>query len=146
MNKKKIVTRTNITKLARFLKESTEWLKSNDMGCCHFKLDGRLEVAIGWLNGYDMADDTIISSPNGRKAFGETIVGYAICAGVRLADAKETDFDYTCAPIASSGDCYDDSTSLRSNMSEKDYEDMAKYFLSDFVDMSNMFAKGQLVA
>lgn len=39
-------------KIAKFVKESVEWLQEEQQGCCTYKLDEHLAVCVGWSAGY----------------------------------------------------------------------------------------------
>ena len=41
--------------IAKFIKESVEWLIEEQQGCCHYKLDDHLAVCVGWSAGYGKA-------------------------------------------------------------------------------------------
>ena len=62
MNKKNIVTNENIKRVANFLEEAVDWLKKNDVGCCHFNLSDDLALYCGWQSGYDEEDAKVIHS------------------------------------------------------------------------------------
>lgn len=38
--------------VAKWLKESTDWLIDNQQGCCTLKLDDHLAICVGWSAGY----------------------------------------------------------------------------------------------
>ena len=80
MNKKDIVTKKNVGKVAKFLKESCEYFKKDGDGCRGLKLSDDLALYVGWSDGYDMADDDIIKSkglPAGKAASGLAVGPFA---------------------------------------------------------------------
>ena len=53
----------NKQEIAKFIKESVEWLIEHQEGCCHYKLDDHLAVCVGWSAGYgDKKRDDIIQA------------------------------------------------------------------------------------
>ena len=138
MNKKDIVTNNNITKVAKFLEDSIKWLKEADMGCCHFNLSDDLALYIGWEPGYDQNDTTIITSP--------TEDGYAIVAGVKIRnDFDCADYEYLDFTVYEDGEVADVSTSMSPDMTRRQYRRDARWFLENFVAMTNEIKKGNLL-
>ena len=62
MNKKNVVTKENIAKVADFLKEACDYFQKQGEGCFNFNLSEDLVLAVGWSDGYNMADEDIIKS------------------------------------------------------------------------------------
>ena len=83
MNKKNIVTKENITKVADFLKGACDCFKNEGKGCFNFPLSEDLVLAVGWSYGYDMADTDIIKSEEGQRQKGDWTCGYAGCTDLR---------------------------------------------------------------
>ena len=67
--------------LAKEIKSAVEWLKEEDCGCVTLKLNGTLAVCIGWSNGFDPEDETVIHS--------KTSPTWAICGGI-IAGGSES--------------------------------------------------------
>ena len=78
MNKKNIVTKENIAKVADFLKEACDCFKNEGKGCFNFPLSEDLVLAVGWSYGYNMADNDIIKSEEGQRQKGDWTCGYEI--------------------------------------------------------------------
>lgn len=125
------INNKNITKLAKWIEESVEWLKSEDSGCCTYKLDDRLAVCVGWSNGFDPEDPTIIYSEK------EPSWGIVIGIKVWTSDDLQTDFDWINSPYYEDGDCdvIDTDQSIHPN---ENYEYLAKYYLVEFNKMNNL--------
>jgi len=143
MNKRKFITKARVEEVAKFLQESVEWLKAQNCGCCHYNLDSTLAIYVGWSNGFDMADEDIIKSPSDQHPVNNPshpwVCGWAIDAAVKIRNDYDcADFEYLDFPsFEDSGECWDNSLSLRPNMSFKDYKMDAKWFLSEYVAMVN---------
>ena len=72
--------------VAKWLKESTDWLIDNQQGCCTLKLDDHLAICVGWSAGYgDEERDDVIQAKDDRD--------YAINAGIKVwtSDDLRTD-------------------------------------------------------
>jgi hypothetical protein len=147
MNKKNIVTKTNIDKVATFLKESADYFKNQGEGCCHFNLSEDLALYVGWSDGYDMADTDIIKSIEGQRPNGSWTCGYAVNAAVKVRnDFDCADFDFLDYPYyPNDGECWDNGISLRPNQTRRDYKRDARWFLETFVSMTNAHKKGEIV-
>lgn len=145
MNKKDIVKKENIAKVADFLEKACDHFKKDGEGCYNFKLSRDLVLAVGWSDGYDMADTDIIKSKEGQRQSGSMTCGYAVNAAVKVRnDSDCADFDFLDYPFSEDGDCWDDGVSVSPNLKRKDYEALAKSFLEDFVNITNAHAKGEL--
>lgn len=110
--------------VAKWLKESTDWLIDNQQGCCTLKLDDHLAICVGWSAGYgDEERDDVIQAKDDRD--------YAINAGIKVwtSDDLRTDFDYINFPYKENGDVYDDAISLSKN---EDFNWLAEAFITDY--------------
>lgn len=149
MNKKNIVTKENIAKVADFLEKACDDFKEDGEGCRRFKLSNDLALYVGWSDGYDMADTDIIKSKKGQRLIegqdNPRTCGWAVNAAIKVRnDYDWSDFDFLDYPFYEDGDCWDDGVSVSPNLNHKDYEALAKSFLEDFVAMTNAHAKGEL--
>ena len=145
MNKKNIVTRENISKVADFLKEACEHFKNQGEGCYNLPLSEDLVLAVGWSDGYDMADNDIIKSEEGQKQNGDWTCGYAVNAAVKVRnDADCTDFDFLDYPISKDGECWDNGITMGLNETSEGYRKDARWFLETFVAMTNAHEKGEI--
>lgn len=92
--------------LAKEIKSAVGWLKEEDCGCVTLKLNGTLAVCIGWSDGFDPDDSTVIH--------GKTELTYAICAAIKVwgSDSLRTDLDYIDAPYYKDGSVYDTEMSI----------------------------------
>ncbi len=92
--------------LAEEIKSAVEWLKEEDCGCVTLKLNGTLAVCVGWSDGFDPDDETVIHS--------KTEPTWAICAAIKAwgSDDLRTDLDYIDAPYYEDGSVYDTEMSI----------------------------------
>lgn len=145
MNKKNIVTKENISKVADFLKEACDHFKNQGEGCYNLPLSEDLVLAVGWSDGYDMADDDIIKSEEGRKQNGDWTCGYAVNAAVKVRnDADCSDFDFLDYPTNKDGECWDNGITMGLNETSEGYRKDARWFLETFVAMTNAHEKGEI--
>ena len=145
MNKKNIVTEKNIAKVADFLKEACDYFKNQGEGCYNYPLSEDLVLAVGWSDGYDMADEDIIKSVEGQRQHGDWVCGYAVNAAVKVRnDGDCADFDFLNYPFGEDGECWDNGISMKPDQTRRVYRQDARYFLEQFVAMTNALDKGDL--
>ena len=110
--------------VAKWLKESTDWLIDNQQGCCTLKLDDRLAICVGWSNGF---------SDEPRKDVIQAIdnLDYAVVAGVKVwtSDDMRTDFDFINFPFCKGGDVYDDTYTIAK---DEDFDWLANALITDY--------------
>lgn len=110
--------------VAKWLKESTDWLIDNQQGCCTLKLDDRLAICVGWSNGFDdePRKDVIQAIDN---------LDYAVVAGVKVwtSDDMRTDFDFINFPFCKGGDVYDDTYTIAK---DEDFDWLANALITDY--------------
>lgn len=110
--------------VAKWLKESTDWLIDNQQGCCTLKLDDRLAICVGWSNGF---------SDEPREGVIQAIddLDYAIVAGVKVwtSDDMRTDFDFINFPYCKGGDIYDDTYTIAK---DEDFDWLANALITDY--------------
>ena len=110
--------------VAKWLKESTDWLIDNQQGCCTLKLDDRLAICVGWSNGFgdEPREDVIQAIDN---------LDYAVVAGVKVwtSDDMRTDFDFINFPYCKGGDVYDDTYTIAKN---EDFNWLANALITDY--------------
>ena len=110
--------------IAKWLKESTDWLIDNQQGCCTLKLDDRLAICVGWSAGYgDEERDDVIQAKDDRD--------YAINAGIKVwtSDYLRTDFDYINFPYKENGYVFDDAYAIAE---DEDFEWLANALITDY--------------
>lgn len=116
-------------KIAKFVKESVEWLIEEQLGCCHYKLDDHLAVCVGWSAGYgDEARDDVIQAKDNPD--------YGINAGIKVwtSDYMLTDYDWINFPYREDdGEVWDMGFSIEPN---DDYELVAKSLLDMYYDVN----------
>ena len=115
-------------KAARFIKESVDWLIQQDMGCCTKELTPEVQLAVGWLNGYDPKDSALIHSKEEPT--------WCICVGIVAADGDdmETDLEWLTIPYVADGENEGDVFSdLMMPLSLNDnYANVFKYLVKEY--------------
>lgn len=88
--------------IAKFIKESVEWLVKNQQGCCRHKLDDHLAVFVGWSAGYEEEKQDDIIQANDDPT-------YAINVGIKVwtSDDMWTDYDWLNFPYREDGEVWD---------------------------------------
>lgn len=120
-------------KIAKFVKESVEWLQEMQQGCCRHKLDDHLAVFVGWSAGY------------GKELRGDVIQtkdepDYGINAGIKVwtSDDVWTDFDFINFPYYENGDVLDMDCAVSP---QEDYKRIAKYLLNMYDEVKYLRLK-----
>ena len=108
--------------IAKFLKESVEWLVENQQGCCRHKLDDHLAIYVGWSAGYgkELRDDVIQAKDD---------PDWGINAGIKVhtSDYMQTDYDWLNYPYrAEDGEVLEMEVGIAP---DEDYESDAEYLL-----------------
>lgn len=115
-------------KAAAFIKESVEWLLSQECGCCTIRLTAATQLAVGWENGFDPKDPSVIHSKPEPT--------WGICVGIKAIDGDDlkTDFEWLTTPYAADGDNEGEVFSnLETSISpEEDYEKTFEYLIGEF--------------
>lgn len=118
-------------KAAAFIKESVEWLLSQECGCCTIRLTASTQLAVGWAYGFDLDDPTIIHSKSEPT--------WGICVGIKAleGDDMKTDFEWLTTPYAADGDNEGEVFSnLETSISPKgDYEKTFEYLIGEYEDL-----------
>lgn len=115
-----------IETLAKEIESAVEWLKAEDCGCSTIKLDDKLAVCVGWSDGFDPDDETVI---HGKPAT------CAIVAAIKVwtTDDMRTDIDWIDMPYFEDGSAWGDEISIHP---DENYEFVAECFLKDFETLS----------
>ena len=110
--------------VAKWLKESTDWLIDNQQGCCTLKLDDHLAICVGWSAGYGDEPRKDVIQAKGNP-------NYAINAGIKVwtSDDMRTDLDYINFPYKENGDVYNDAISLSE---DEDFDWLANALITDY--------------
>lgn len=115
-------------KAAAFIKESVEWLLSQECGCCTTRLTFATQLAVGWENGFDPEDPSIIHSKSNPT--------WGICVGIKAIDGDDlkTDFEWLTTPYVAEGDKEGEVFSnLETSLSpEDDYEKTFEYLIEQY--------------
>ena len=145
MNKKNIVTKENIAKVANILETACDCFKNEGKGCFNFPLSEDLVLAVGWSYGYDMADTDIIKSEEGQRQNRDWVCGHAVNAAVKVRnDFDCADFDSLNYPTYKDGECWDNGITMKPNQTRREYRKDARWFLETFVAMTNAHKKGEI--
>ena len=112
--------------LVKYLKAEIEYFRDGADGCAVIKLDDRLAVCVGWLDGYDPADVDLIHA--------EELPTWCLNAGIKVhtSDSLKTDYEFINAPFYRSGDVWMTDVSLGYN---EDIKALADYFLKEYKAM-----------
>ena len=106
--------------IAKFVRESVEWLQKEQQGCCRYELDEHLAIYVGWSAGYgDEERDDVIQAKD--------YPDYGIDVGIKVwtSDYMQTDYDYLNFPYDDE-DVWDMGLSVAPNT---DYDYLAKSML-----------------
>lgn len=108
-------------KIAKFIKESVEWLVAEQQGCCTYKLDDHLAVCVGWSAGYGEKKRHDVIQAKDDPDFG-------INVGIKVwtSDYMQTDYDFLAFPYEKDGEVLDMGLSVAPN---PNYEDLTKDLL-----------------
>lgn len=123
----------SLEEVKRFIKDSIDWLKEEDMGCTTLKLDDRLAICVGWLSGYgdEKRDDAIQS---------EQEPDFAINAGIKVwtSDDMRTDYEFINMPYYDGGEVVETDITLDSADEKDGYEQVAKWLLDQYEDLKDL--------
>ena len=114
--------------LANKIKEAVEYFEQDERGCYTLKLDDKLAICVGWLDGYDVTNTGVIHS--------KAEPTWCINAGIKVwtSDSMRTDYDFINSPYyEDSGDVWDTDVSISPS---ENYEELADYFLTEYEAMS----------
>ena len=113
-----------VDNVAKWLKDSTDWLIDHQEGCCTLKLDDHLAICVGWSNGFgdEPREDVIQAIDN---------LDYAVVTGVKVwtSDDMRTDFDFINFPFCKGGDVYDDTYTIAK---DEDFDWLANALITDY--------------
>ena len=117
--------------IAKFIKQSVEWLQEEQQGCCTYKLDEHLAVCVGWSAGYgkEQRNDVI-------QAKDDTDFGINVGLKVWTSDAAMlTDYDWINFPYYDDGEVLDMGVSVEPN---DNYEQLAATILKWYDEVQNV--------
>lgn len=117
--------------IAKFIKESVEWLQKEQQGCCTHKLDDHLAICVGWSAGYgkEKRNDVIQAKDD---------PDYGINVGIKVwtSDASMlTDFDWINFPYYDDGEVLDMSLAIVPN---ENYERIANSLLKWYDEVKDV--------
>ena len=107
--------------IAKFVKESVEWLVAEQQGCCTYRLDDHLAVCVGWSAGYgNEKRNNIIQAKDDFD--------WGINVGIKVwtSDHMQTDFDWLNFPYEEDGEVWDMGLGISPN---ENYKAIAKSLL-----------------
>lgn len=83
--------------LAEWIGRQVAYYKDDEDGCSTWKIDNHLAVCIGWSNGFDPEDPSVIHSKSNPT--------WGVVIGIKVwtSDDLQTDFDWINAPYYSDG-------------------------------------------
>ena len=115
----------SVDKLAKFIENAVEGLKADKGTNYRYKFDDRFALFVGWTEGYDEEDPTVIHAEDDPE--------FVIAAGIKVwtSDDMWADFDWLNSPYLENGDVIDDSMTISP---EEDYRRLAQDFLDDYND------------
>lgn len=118
-----------ITWLANEISNAIYWLIKEDSGCVTIKLDDRLAVCVGWSDGYDENDESLIHSP--------TEPSWCITAGIKVwtSDSMRTDYDWINSPYYDDGNVWYNDISISP---KENFIECAKWFLEEYQSLSKL--------
>lgn len=116
--------------VAKFIKESVEWLVEEQQGCCRYQLDDHLAIYVGWSAGYgkELRDDVI-------QAKDDPDWGINVGIKVWTSDYMQTDFDWLNFPYYDDGEVLDMSESI---VPHEDYRQIADVLLKWYDEVKNI--------
>ena len=128
----KEASETSVDEVANFIKDSVESLKDGSSTNNRLKLDDRLAVFVGWSDGYDEDDETVIHN--------EDEPSYAINAGIKVwtSDDMWTDFDFLNFAYHKDGDIEDISLSIGPDDAKDGYKSVAKWLLDEYESIKDL--------
>ena len=121
----------NVTKeeIKQFIKDAIEWLVDQDQGCATLKIDDRLAICVGWLDGYDANDVDLIHSKEDPT--------WGLNAGLKVytSDDMRTDYEFINNPYYDNGEVVETDVSLKPNA---DLDELADYFIKEYSKLENL--------
>lgn len=118
------------TKAAEWIKNSIKWLKDADCGCCTIRLTRNTQLAIGWTNGYDPEEPSVIHSKKDPS--------WVISMEIKALDGDDmkTDLDWLTSPYIAEGEGEGTVFDLFVTPSEDDdYERDFEYLISTYTNV-----------
>ena len=124
----------NVSDVAKFIEDSVNTLQTTNYTNCRYILDDQFAIYVGWSDGYDENDDTVIRDSKSPS--------YGINACIKERnDADWADLDYLNFPWSvKDGDVWDNSISIGPNT---DYTQVAEWLLDDFDSMKEALESGE---
>lgn len=120
----------NKKEIAKFIKESVEYLVENQTGNCRYKLDDHFAIFVGWGSGYgDERRDDVIQ--------GKTNLDWGINAGIKVWTNNDMwcDYEWVYFPYYENGDVLDMDCAISP---QEDYECVAKYLLEMYNEVKGL--------
>lgn len=119
-----------IYKLTQEIKKAIEDLIAIDIGCYTIKLDNNLAICIGWSDGFDPNDNTIIHSKI-KPTFG-LVVGIK----VYTSDDLRIYYDWINYPYLENQEVI---TIEQTISIEEDYESLIKFLIEEYNNLTNSY-------
>ena len=118
------------SKIAKFIKESVEWLIKTNQGCCRYKLDDHLAIFVGWSAGYgDEKRYDVIQAKD--------YPDYGINAGIKVwtSDDMWTDYDWLNFPYYENEDVLDMDCIISP---QEDWDRVTNYLLKMYDEVKHL--------
>lgn len=114
--------------LAESIRKSVKWLKQSDGGCVTLKMDDTLAICVGWQNGFDEDDETVIHSKSDPT--------WGIVCGIKAynTDCMRTDYDYISSPFSAKGKVYD--TTVAVSLDDESFKRLVDYQWEEYEMLS----------
>ena len=122
------MAKIDVSTIEKFLKNSVRNLKEGEDGTYRLVLNESLALYVGWENGFDANDATVIHD--------KTQPTWAIFAAMKVhtSDYMQTDMEYISYAYDKNGDVYDIGVSIEP---DEDYNALAKYFYKEYEKMKD---------
>lgn len=134
-NAGKINNSLDKNKIAKFLEKAITDLTTTDYTCIWYNLDDDLALFVGWTEGYDTNDETVIHSKDDPS--------YVIASKIASNhEFMKTDLDWLIQPYGENGDVWDTQMALSPN---EDFINTAEWYIGEYKEIRDAIDKGELL-
>lgn len=119
-----------VKKMAKEIKMAVKTLVASENGCVTIKLDDHLAICVGWSDGFNPKDNSIIHS--------KTEPTFGLVAGIKVwtSDDLRTDFDWLNSPFFENQEVIDTDVVISV---EQDYVFLANCLLKEYDDLTTSY-------